>query len=114
MERPDIQHYIQLGFRNLLRFFAVHAVLIYFVPQVTGFCRRTTFKLPTDPSVPVVMVGAGTGLAPLRGMYWHLDSLRQSGATLGANMLVFGCRCACLLHAICVVSCPCLFCHLGC
>jgi sulfite reductase alpha subunit-like flavoprotein len=61
--------------------------------QVTGFCRRTPFKLPEDPSTPVIMVGAGTGLAPLRGMYLHLEHLRQSGAKLGENMLVFGCRC---------------------
>uniref|UniRef100_A0A6U2DI80 NADPH--hemoprotein reductase n=1 Tax=Hemiselmis andersenii TaxID=464988 RepID=A0A6U2DI80_HEMAN len=60
--------------------------------RVTAFCRRTTFKLPSDPSTPVVMIGAGTGLAPMRGMYLHLDRLRSEGAGMGENMLVFGCR----------------------
>lgn len=57
-----------------------------------AFCRKTPFKLPTDASVPVVMVGAGTGLAPMRGMYLHMDCLRREGATLGESMLFFGCR----------------------
>ncbi len=39
------------------------------------------------------MVGAGTGLAPLRGMYLHLEHLRKEGAQLGESMLFFGCRC---------------------
>mmetsp|Transcript_30035 Transcript_30035/g.75608 ORF Transcript_30035/g.75608 Transcript_30035/m.75608 type:complete len:647 (+) Transcript_30035:75-2015(+) len=68
---------------------------LYDVPvgaKVTAFCRRTTFKLPSDPSTAVVMIGAGTGLAPMRGMYLHLDELRGRGRRLGENMLVFGCR----------------------
>lgn len=57
-----------------------------------AFCRKTPFKLPKDASVPVVMVGAGTGLAPMRGMYLHMDHQRREGASLGESMLVFGCR----------------------
>ena len=38
------------------------------------------------------MIGAGTGLAPLRGMYLHLDHLREAGSPLGHNVLIFGCR----------------------
>lgn len=57
-----------------------------------AFCRKTPFKLPKDPSVPVVMVGAGTGLAPMRGMYLHMDHQRREGTSLGESMLVFGCR----------------------
>ena len=41
------------------------------------------------------MVGAGTGLAPLRGMCHHIEERRKQlkeGQTHGTNILIFGCR----------------------
>ena len=44
------------------------------------------FRLPTDLSVPIIMVGPGTGIAPFRAF---LEERRATGAT-GRNWIFFG------------------------
>ena len=44
------------------------------------------FRLPADPSTPVIMVGPGTGIAPFRAF---LEERAATGAT-GKNWLFFG------------------------
>ncbi|XP_026056801.1 methionine synthase reductase isoform X2 [Carassius auratus] len=54
----------------------------------------STFHLPADPSVPVVMVGPGTGVAPFIGFLQQREKEREvyREATFGEMWLFFGCR----------------------
>ncbi|TFK70367.1 putative cytochrome P450 oxidoreductase [Pluteus cervinus] len=63
--------------------------------------RRSTFRLPTNPKSPVIMVGPGTGVAPFRGFVQERVALARRSvekngpdalADWGRITLFYGCR----------------------
>lgn len=54
--------------------------------------RRSKFRLPTQSTCPIVMIAAGTGLAPFRAFIAERAKLHNVGKPVGQMLLFFGCR----------------------
>lgn len=53
---------------------------------------KSSFRLPDEPTKDVILIGPGTGLAPLRGFIQERAALRRAGTPVGQTVLFFGCR----------------------
>lgn len=78
---PFGQSYEIMGPRN--RYDGIH---------VPVHVRYSNFKLPSDPSKPVIMIGPGTGVAPFRAFVQERARQAQDGQEVGRTLLFFGCR----------------------
>ena len=61
---------------------------------VFAFVREPTiaFRPPDDPQPPMIMIGAGTGLAPFRGFLQERAAQRARRVPVATSLLFFGCR----------------------
>ncbi|KAF0744968.1 hypothetical protein Ae201684P_011492 [Aphanomyces euteiches] len=63
-----------------------------FAPVVRMYLRNSLFKLPVRPETPVIMVGPGTGIAPMRAFLQERQAQKQAGEPVGPTWFFFGCR----------------------
>jgi NADPH-ferrihemoprotein reductase len=93
VERVDVPAYLLEGPRGAHREETIYKSPIH--------VRRSTFRLPTNPKSPVIMVGPGTGVAPFRGFVQERVALarrtiEKNGpdalADWGKIWLFYGCR----------------------
>ena len=82
-----------------MRFHGVASTYLADLPvggKAHAYVRATNvqFRLPVDPAMPIIMICAGTGLAPMRAFMQERAAIAhaQPNLTMGKALLYFGCR----------------------
>ncbi|KAF1993777.1 cytochrome P450 reductase 2 [Amniculicola lignicola CBS 123094] len=60
--------------------------------KILAHVRKSKFKLPITSSTPLILIAAGTGLAPFRAFLTERAKLHSIGKPVGKMLLFFGCR----------------------
>lgn len=61
--------------------------------SVAIFVRKSNFRLPNNPESPIVMIGPGTGIAPMRAFLQERSlMMHKYKVNVGPNILYFGCQ----------------------
>jgi NADPH-ferrihemoprotein reductase len=61
--------------------------------MIRVYNRPSSFRLPKDSSLPIILIGPGTGVAPMRALLQERAYQRQeSNQPVGSNLLYFGCK----------------------
>jgi cytochrome P450 / NADPH-cytochrome P450 reductase len=62
--------------------------------EILGFVRRPNpaFAPPEDPETPMILIGPGTGFAPLRGFLQERAAQAEQGMETATSLLFYGCR----------------------
>ncbi|RPD61291.1 bifunctional P-450:NADPH-P450 reductase [Lentinus tigrinus ALCF2SS1-6] len=62
------------------------------VVQLAVRASSAVFHPPEDPTVPMVMFAAGSGLSPMRGFLQERAMQKKAGREVAKSLLFFGCR----------------------
>jgi len=92
-ESPSLSHPFTTTFRGVA---SSHRSSLVPGSKLRCFVRKAhaPFRLPADPKTPVIMVAAGTGIAPMRAFLQERAAIAEARGKdcLGPAVLYYGCR----------------------